>query len=77
MAALPLRERHPYRRAGPDLALQVYLRIMQQGNVLDDRQSQARAAGGFGTALVHAVEPLKHAGLAVLGDADAVVLDLK
>ena len=31
----------------------------------------------LGAALVHAVEPLKHAGLAVLRDADAVVLDLK
>ena len=45
--------------------------------MLDDRKAQTGAAGRLGAALVHAVEPLKHAGLAVLRDADAVILDLK
>ncbi len=52
-------------------------RVVQKGNVLDDRKPQSGAAGGLGAALVHAVEPLEHAGLAVLRDADAVILDLK
>ena len=72
-----LREGHPDRGAGADLTLQVDACIVQKGDVLDDRKAQTGAAGCLGAALVHAVEPLKHAGLAVLRDADAVVLDLK
>ena len=45
--------------------------------MLDDGKAQAGAAGGLAAAFVHTVEPLKHAGLAVLRDADAVVLDLQ
>ena len=71
------REGHPYGRPGADLTLQVDARIVQKCDVLDDRKAQTGAAGRLGAALVHAVEPLKHAGLAVLRDADAVVLDLK
>ena len=66
------REGHPYGRPGADLTLQVDARIVQKGNVLDDRKAQTGAAGRLGAALVHAVEPLKHAGLAVLRDADAI-----
>ena len=34
--------------------------------MLDDGKAQAGAAGGLAAAFIHTVEPLKHAGLAVL-----------
>src|SRR5690606_14626367 len=45
------------------------------GHVLDDRQAQARAAGGPGAGRVDAVEALEDAFLVLLGDADALVGD--
>ena len=74
---LCLRERHLDGGAAADLALQVDAGVVQQGDMLDDGQPQAGAAGGLAAAFIHAVEPLKHAGLAVLGDADAVILYLQ
>ena len=44
--------------------------------MLDDGQSQARAANLLGMALIHPVEPLKHPVLVLSGDANARILDL-
>ena len=43
--------------------------------VLDDRQSETRAAGRLGVALIHAVEALEHAALMLRRDADAGIGD--
>ena len=44
--------------------------------MLDDGQSQTRAADLFGVALIHPVEPFKHPVLVLGGDANARILDL-
>ena len=45
------------------------------GHVLDDRQPQARAAGGPRTRFVDAVEALENPLLRLLGDSNALVDD--
>lgn len=45
-------------------------------DMLDDRQSEARAALLARTSLVRTVEPLENTGYVLLGDTDTVVLDL-
>src|SRR5699024_4269565 len=68
-------EEHGNPGAASLLALQLYLRAVVLGGVLDYGEAEAGAAGGAGVALVHAVEALEHPG-AVLGrDAYAVVGD--
>ena len=52
-------------------AVQLHGAVVISHGVLDDGQTQSRAAGGLGVALVHPVEPLKHAALVLRRDADA------
>ena len=58
-------------RAGRALKLDAAVVILH--GVLDDRQSEARAAGRLGVALIHAVEALEHTRLMLRRDADAGV----
>ena len=60
-------------RAGRALKLDAAVVILH--SVLDDRQSEARAAGRLGVALIHAVEALEHTRLMLRRDADAGVGD--
>src|SRR5699024_5037968 len=60
-------------RAAALFAFQFDLGAVDGGDVLDDGQAQAGAAGLLAAALVHAVEPLKHPLLILRRDADAVV----
>ena len=55
------------------LTVQLDAGVVDAGDVLDDGKAEAGAAGGFAAALVHAIEPLKNAGLGFFRDADAVV----
>ena len=66
------------RKFRPKARLTAHLDIglVNQNRVLDDGKAQPRTAGGLGAALVHAIEPLKNPILAVLRNADAVVLNL-
>ena len=67
-------KQHGDGRALADLAFQLDAGVVDPGNVLDDGQPQAGAAGGFAPALIHPVKALKHTGLRFFRDADAVVL---
>lgn len=49
------------------LALQLYLRVMQRGGVLNDGQPQACAADSTTMAFIHTVKPLKDPALVVIG----------
>ena len=60
-------------RAGRTLELDAAVVILH--GVLDDRQSETRAAGRLGVALIHAVEALEHAALMLRRDADAGIGD--
>lgn len=51
------------------------LPAVRGGHVFDDREPQARAAGGTGASGVDAIEALEHALPVLLGDADALVGD--
>ena len=62
-------------RAAADLAFQLDLAAVVHGGVLDDGKTQPGAAGGFGVALVDAVETLKDPALVLGRDADAGVED--
>ena len=66
-------KQHGDGRALADLAFQLDAGVVNPGNVLDDGQPQAGAAGGFAPALIHPVKALKHTGLRFFRDADAVV----
>src|SRR5437879_5534590 len=51
------------------------LPAVRGGHVLDDRETEARAARGTGAGRVDAVEALEDALLVLVGDADALVGD--
>ena len=51
-------KQHGDGRALADLAFQLDAGVVDPGNVLDDGQPQAGAAGGFAPALIHPVKPL-------------------
>ena len=53
-----LRENDRDRRAAARLALQLHPGVMELRAVLDDGQTQTRAAHLFAVALIHPVEPL-------------------
>ena len=57
------------------LAFHVDPGVVEHSPVLDDGESQAGAAGLFGMAFVHPVEPLEDPLLLILRDADAGVCD--
>ena len=67
-------EDHGNGRADVHFAFQLDAGVVDAGNVLDDGQPQTGAAGRLASALVHAVEPFKNAGLGFFWNADAVVL---
>lgn len=56
-------KQHGDGRTLTDLAFQLDAGVVDPGNVLDDGQPQAGAAGGFAPALIHPVKALKHTGL--------------
>ena len=66
------REAHAYLGAAL-VGFEADAALVVLGGVLYYGQAEARAAGGFGVALVHAVEALKHPALVLRGDAGAVV----
>ena len=61
--------------ANVHFAFQLDAGVVDAGNVLDNSQPQTGAAGGLAPALIHSVEAFEHAGLRILRDADAVILD--
>ena len=59
----------------PDLALNLQFAVIPRDNVLDDGQTEARAADHATAALVHAIEAFENTRNVFSGDADAVVLN--
>ena len=70
--------RKPQSNASPlaEYTLQLNLRTMQRRTMLDNRKPQSGAAGHLAVALIHAVEPLKHALLVRRRDTDAGIRHL-
>ena len=64
---------HSYRRSFSRFTLQFQLCVTLGDNVFYNGKPQACAAGGFGTALVHAVKTLEDPLLVFLGDSDSGV----
>ena len=62
-------------RAATGSRPQPHLAAVALHRVLDDREAEAGAAGAARARLVGAVEPLEHALLVALGDADAAIGD--
>ena len=71
LAGSRIREYDADGRARAGRALELNAAVVILHGVLDDRQSEARAAGRLGVALIHAVEALEHAALMLRRDADA------
>lgn len=60
-------ENHPYRRSFSGFALQFQFSVALGDDMFYDSKAQSRAAGRFGTALVHTVEAFEDPLLMLLG----------